>query len=371
MFFLDDYHVRLGNSMGARKPLVEFVQNSVGPNDLLAVMYPLTPIDAVSLTRDHQSVIRMLEQFEGRKFNYEPRNDIEQRYALYPAEVVERIRRQVALSALEGLSVKLGAFREGRKAVIVVSEGYTAVLPPQLRDPVASHARPGESQRDAIPTAGENSIIEDRADMAGQMDLQREMQDVFAAANRSNTALYTVDPRGLATGEFDINENVGLTAQQRLAASDAGHAARAGGRNRRPRHRQSQRPGAGDASRSSSTRAPTTCSATTRRRRRRTASSTRSRCGSSGPGTQVRARKGYWALTADETARATAPPKPGPPPAVSKALSSISEPTRGRFVRTWVGTSRGADGKTQAHVRVGTRCRRRPACGATRRRRSR
>ena len=43
------------------------------PNDLVAVMYPLSPLDAVTLTRDHQSVIRVLERFEGRKFNYEPR----------------------------------------------------------------------------------------------------------------------------------------------------------------------------------------------------------------------------------------------------------------------------------------------------------
>ena len=193
-----------------------------------------------SLTRDHQSVIRALEQFEGRKFNYEPRNATEQRYALYPAETVERIRRQVALSALEGLAVKLGALREGRKAVIVVSEGYTAVLPPQLRDPVAAMPGMGNPTR-RNPTAGENSIIEDRAEMAGQLDIQQEMQEVFNAANRSNTALYTVDPRGLATGEFDINENVGMTAQQQLAAPDAGHAARARRRNRRPRHRQSQR----------------------------------------------------------------------------------------------------------------------------------
>jgi VWFA-related protein len=127
VFFLDDYHVRLGNSMAARKPLIEFVQNSLGPNDLVAVMYPLSPLDAVTLTRDHQSIIRTLERFEGRKFNYEPRFPQEQRYQLYPAEVVERIRRQVSLSAIEGLSVKLGALREGRKAVIVVSEGYSAI----------------------------------------------------------------------------------------------------------------------------------------------------------------------------------------------------------------------------------------------------
>ena len=173
-------------------------------------MYPLTPIDAVTLTRDHQSVVRTLERFEGRKFNYEPRNSIEERYALYPAETVERIRRQVSLSALEGLSVKLGALREGRKAIVLVSEGFTSVLPPQLRDPVAAMPGMGNPNR-RNPNAGVGNINEDRADFLGQVDIQQEMRDVFNAANRSNTAIYSVDPRGLATGEFDINENVGLT----------------------------------------------------------------------------------------------------------------------------------------------------------------
>ena len=345
VFFLDDYHVRLGNSMGARKPLVEFVQNSVGPNDLLAVMFPLTPIDAVSLTRDHQSIIRTLERFEGRKFNYEPRNDIEQRYSLYPAEVVERIRRQVALSAIEGLSVKLGAFREGRKAVIVVSEGYTAVLPPQLRDPVASMPGVGNPAR-RNPTVGENSITEDRAEMSGQMDLQREMQDVFAAANRSNTALYTVDPRGLATGEFDINENVamgrsnsGLRQTQdtlRVLADETDGRAIV---NRNDLAR-AMRQIVVDSSAYyllgyNSSQAPQDGKFHEIKVRVKRS------------GTQVRARKGYWALTAAETVRATVTPKPGPPTAVSKALSTISEPARGRYVRSWVGTSRGSDGKTK------------------------
>jgi hypothetical protein len=113
------------------------------------------------------------------------------------------------LSALEGLSVKLGALREGRKAVIVVSEGFTAMLPPQLRDPVATMPGFGNPNR-RNPTAGDNSMLEDRAEFSGQLDVQQEMQDVFNAANRSNTALYTVDPRGLATGEFDIDQNVGF-----------------------------------------------------------------------------------------------------------------------------------------------------------------
>jgi VWFA-related protein len=345
VFFLDDYHVRLGNSMGARKPLVEFVQNSIGANDLLAVMYPLTPMDSVSLTRDHQSIVRILEKFEGRKYNYEPRNDIENRYALYPAEVVERIRRQVSLSAIQGLSVRLGALGEGRKAVIVVSEGYTALLPPQLRDPIATVPGLGNPNR-RNPTAGENSITEDRADMSAQMDLQREMEDVFAAANRSNTALYTVDPRGLATGEFDIDQNVGMRRSNEslrqtqdtlrvLADQTDGRAIV----NRNDLGRALKQIVVDSSAYYllgyNSTQAPQDGKFHEIKVRVKR------------PGAQVRARKGYWAMTATETARATAPPKPAAPPAVSKALSAISEPTRGRFVRTWIGHSRGTDGKTK------------------------
>ena len=151
VFFLDDYHVRLRNSLSVRKALVEFIQANVGPGDLLAVMYPLTPIDAVTLTRDHQSVIRALARFEGRKFNYQPRHAVEAQYAHYPPESIERVRRQVSLTALESLAVKLGVIREERKAVIVVSEGYTALLPPALRDPVAGVGEIGESRAGATP----------------------------------------------------------------------------------------------------------------------------------------------------------------------------------------------------------------------------
>jgi hypothetical protein len=64
-------------------------------------------------------------------------------------------------------------------------------------------------------------------------------------------------------------------------------------------------------------------------------------------GVQIRARKGYWALTAEETARATAPSRPGPPTAVQAALSSLTAASRGALVRTWVGTARGENGRTR------------------------
>ena len=182
--------------------------------------------------------------------------------------------------------------------------------------------------------------------MAGLLDIQQEMQEVFNAANRSNTALYTVDPRGLATGEFDINENVGLVRSgaslrqtqdtlRILAAETDGRAIV-----NRNDLAKAMKQIVTDSSAYyllgyNSTQAPQDGKFHEIKVRVKRS------------GTDVRARKGYWALTVAETARASAPAKPGPPPAVSRALSSISEPSRGRFVRTWVGTTRGPEGRTR------------------------
>lgn len=345
VFFLDDYNTRLGSSMAVRKPLVEFVQNQVGPNDLLGVMYPLSTLESVTLTRNHDAVLRALERFEGRKFNYEPRNDIEAKYALYPAEVVERIRRQVSLSALEGLSVKLGALREGRKAIVLVSEGYTAMLPPQMRDAIAGMPGFGNPNRNN-PTAGDNDINEDRARFSADIDVQRELQDVFDAANRSNTAIYAVDPRGLASGEFDITENVSIRTSANALRDTQDTlrvlAAETDGRAIVNRNDLSQ--GLQQIVRDSSfyylvgynsSQAPQDGKFHEIKVRIKR------------PGVQIRARKGYWALTSADAARATTAAKPGPPPAVSRALSALAQPGGARYARTWVGTSPGEGGKTR------------------------
>jgi VWFA-related protein len=345
VFFLDDYHVRLGNSMAARKPLSDFIRTQLAPSDLVAVMYPLTPLDAVVLTRNHEGVARVLEQFEGRKFNYEPRNPIESQYSHQPTEIVERVRRQVSLTALRGLSIKLGAFREGRKALVLVSEGYTALLPPQMRD--ASAQMPGLGNRNRYnPFAGENSMAEDRARNIAEFDMARELQDVFDAANRSNTSIYAVDPRGLSTGEFDISENVGMRlSQDALRSTMASIQTLAENTDGRAIvNRNDLAKGMEQIVRDSSayyllgynsTQAPADGKFHAIRVR------------SKRPGVQIRARKGYWALTPAETMRATAPSKPGPPPAVSKAIASITPVSGRRYVRTWFGTAPGDDGRTK------------------------
>ena len=76
-------------------------------------------------------------------------------YQRAPTEVVEEIRNQVVMTALRGLSVRLGSIREGRKSIIYVSEGLEAMLPPQMRSADASTGKLGNPQA-FNPLAGEN-----------------------------------------------------------------------------------------------------------------------------------------------------------------------------------------------------------------------
>ena len=82
-----------------RKPVIDFIANQLAPSDLATVMYPLTPVDAAVLTRNHQGIINAVEKFEGRKYNYEPVNAVEHGYVFkLTPDAIEMIRRQVTLT---------------------------------------------------------------------------------------------------------------------------------------------------------------------------------------------------------------------------------------------------------------------------------
>ena len=346
--FFDDYHVRFENAVRLRAALINFIYTQLGPSDLVSVMYPLTPLESVQMTRNHESIVATIERFEGRKYEYEPRNQFEQQYAYYPTSVVERIRNQVSLSGLRALVTHLGGLREGRKALILVSEGYTNYLPPQLRDRSALSGVGNPNQRN--PSAGDNRR-EDTLALFADMDIAVDLQAVFNAANRGNTAIYALDPRGLATSEFDFSQpTISFRTDARALQTTMGSlrmlAEQTDGR--AIVNRNDVGPGLRQMVRDSSTYYLIGYTST--------------QAPSDGKfheikvrvkrdGVRVRARKGYWALTADEVTRASAAAlDPGPPSEVEAALAALVEPRRGRFVRTWVGSARGDEGKTRVTV---------------------
>ena len=345
VFFLDDYHVRDTNAIRMRRDLVEFVETQLRPTDLVGVMYPLTPIMDMRLTRNHDQIVRALEAFEGVKYDYQPRNMYEHVYANFPTTTVELIRNDVSLSALKALAIHLGGLREGRKSVIVLSEGYSNYVPPQLRD-IDAMAGGFFNPARYDPLAGE-SRMEQTQQFFEMSYMRSELIYTADIANRNNTSFYMVDPRGLATGEFDSSQvPIDMRTDYRMLRElqDTLHVLADETDGRAIVNRNDLLPGLSQIVSDqsgyyllgyTSSAAPTDgefheIEVEVLR-----------------DDVRVRARKGYYALTAENAARMLAPPKPEPPRAVDTALATLAEPRRGRYVRTWVGARRGDGGRTE------------------------
>ncbi|OFV94085.1 MAG: hypothetical protein A3G76_07655 [Acidobacteria bacterium RIFCSPLOWO2_12_FULL_65_11] len=329
--FLDDYHVRRLNGPSVGDQLATFIETTLGPSDMVGVMSPLQPVSSIRMTRNRAAVAQAVRGFVGRKYDYTPRNDLERQYSQQCAAIVERIRSQVSLSAIRGLVTHMGSLKEGRKALILVSEGFTYNLPFQIlaRDPNCTSVTP---QATTIPFAN--------------ADMQKDLQEVYDTANRNNVAIYTVDPRGLAVSEFDIEQSVqGQIDRDFLSATlDS------------LRTLSEQTDGRALVNRNNLGAGMTQIVRDTSEYYLLGYNSTQS--ASDGKfheikvrvkrsGVQVRARKGYWALTAADTARALAPPAPPPSKAVDSALALINQPADARVIRTWIGMSRGENGRTK------------------------
>jgi VWFA-related protein len=344
ILLLDDYHVRRGNDLAVRRPLVDFVQNQLAAQDMVAIMYPLTPVSALTFTRNRDSMISAINHFEGRKGVYDPRNEFEERYAYYPAQTVENIRNDVTMGALKGAAVKLGGMREGRKSIIFVSEGFTSTLPAQLNDPVAALPRIGNRSQPGVDAT--NPRMESQK-FFDSTDLISRLREAFDTVNRNNCSIYAVDPRGLAAFEYDINQGVGLTTDRanltqsidtlRVLADNTDGRAIVNRNDLAAGMKQIMRDASGYYLLGyTSSSAPTdgkfhTIDVRVKR-----------------SGVDVRARKGYWAYTTEDVARATAAPKAGPPPEISHALNAIAEPAgSGHAARFWIGTDQASAGQSR------------------------
>ena len=283
VILLDDLHMSNGGAVRARPALERFVTREVGPSDLIALTTPLAPTSTIGFTRDKSSVLSRIQKFL-------PRPVDGPEIMGSPAEV-SQVRNEVTMSSLKGLAIHLGTLREGRKAILLVSEGF------------------GLEAREF-----------------------GDMSSVLEAANRNNTAIYTLDPRGLSfandswtqdtlrtladntDGRAIVNTNDFDAGLQQVVRDLSAYYL------------------IGYTSNASQTADGRFHEIKVRVKR---------------PGLQARARKGYWAPTAEERAREMAPAKPEAPAGVTRARSTIAEAPRGMTIRTWLGTSRGDRGRTR------------------------
>lgn len=172
IIFWDDYHIgQMTPALLGREALTDFVRNAFGPTDLVALMDPLTPLDAIRFTRDRGALADQIHTLKGRMGVYLPPRSALEEGQLYGGRDPEMLRAQVTASALEGTVLFLRSIREGRKAILFVSQDI---------GPIGGRGPSGISEK------------------YGWMD------KAIRLANDSNTAIYTLDPRGFTGSMSDV-----------------------------------------------------------------------------------------------------------------------------------------------------------------------
>ncbi|HWT45293.1 MAG TPA: VWA domain-containing protein [Vicinamibacterales bacterium] len=285
VIFWDEYHIgQFEPAIRGRAALTDLVLNAFGPTDLVAVTDQLTPSDAIELTRDRRALAETVAKLTGRRGVYLPPRSAMEEAQLYRASNIEGLRSQVSRSALEATVGFLGTIKEGRKAVLLVTEDF--------------------------------------GPMGGPADQADWLRDFIRQANQNNTAVYTFDPRSLGlmngvlmsvsadTGAEGVRSNAPAKRLLQMVTENSAFYLLGYSSSRNPAdgkfHKIDVRVDR--------------------------------------PGIDVHARRGYFAPTLSEIASARASAaRAEAPPEVSHALSTLVESPEEFDGDLWVGTEPGAD----------------------------
>ena len=105
--YLDEYFVSPANTATVRAALHRFVDEDLGPRDLVAVVRPLESLLKIRLTRDHAALHQAIDKFEGRRGDYEPRTAFERNTIVADRGRADSQRAQTTWSSLNALALHL------------------------------------------------------------------------------------------------------------------------------------------------------------------------------------------------------------------------------------------------------------------------
>ncbi len=208
------------------RALVTFLDQLIGPDDLVGVFRPEMPVNTLAFTRRPASFMDfLLSGGEWQKrFLEGDLDDTERKYDVcyaashqdFVPKMIARRRELLALDGLGSLVAHLQTLREGRKAVVVISEGWRLFSPDNSlsqpdRDqmpgpPPVTIGGTGQPTLGSDPRNGNVMRSECERDrmMLARIDNEKRFQQLLQDANRANVTFYSVDPRGL-TPESTFN----------------------------------------------------------------------------------------------------------------------------------------------------------------------
>jgi len=239
--YLDTEQVSVEGSHAIKEPLIDLMTRMMGPDDLVGVMTPTMSPSQITFGRRTRIIEEGLRQNWpwGRRDSIVPddREDLYRgcyppanRYDTNPSQLAKamaiRRKERMVLDSLYDLVRHMGAIREGRTAVITVSDGWALYRPdPSLtiprKDDHGNNADPIPGAPPPVGVGGGGTLTSrphnnppdpggDRTDCErdlmelAMMDDEKYFRDLFGEANRANVSFYPIDPRGLPVFDTPI-----------------------------------------------------------------------------------------------------------------------------------------------------------------------
>jgi VWFA-related protein len=205
---LDANHVPAENTALVKRAARQFIQRNIGANDIAAVVLAQTGSrdDNREFTSSKATLSAAIEKFAGEKLrskaltvrdyaisregtNFDPLRDSRDPFA------VERAAKaRATLDTLRRVSQYMSGIHGRRKAVVLFSEGMDF----NIEDTIGPRNTSGFGMAgDGLtPNPVTNSSPNEAMHAS---NIVAEMQIMFEAASRANVAIYSVDPRGVAS----------------------------------------------------------------------------------------------------------------------------------------------------------------------------
>jgi VWFA-related protein len=221
LFFVDDLHMQFQNSGRVRELFKKIQNNLIHEGDLFGIVSSGPSSIAQDMTYDRKRFDEAIKKIAGS--------------GLKPSEIIQRgtgsegptelrYNAHVAFSTMEEALNNLEKVHNRRKALVWVSEGYD-FNPFQdsrlgLRDPSSPFLQNqsnslvnNQDNGDGTSNNGANDPLiqqQKQSETFSDAELAYELAEITRSANRANTTIYTIDPRGLVAGS-DIDETVDPT----------------------------------------------------------------------------------------------------------------------------------------------------------------
>ena len=237
VIFLDIEHVNVVGSHDMKEPLIDFMNRVMSDDDLVGIMTPEMGPQQMTFARKTDVIERGLrENWAWGRRDSVGLDDREKLYDMcYPpiagvdssaqSELVKtmmaRRRERIVLDSLADLTHYMEAIRDGRTAVITVSDGWVLYGPdPSMLNPrkipiIGTNADPlpGTPPPVGVGAGGTLTKRPENADRPDQMECDKDryalanlddanhFRNIVGEANRANVSFYTIDPRGLAASD--------------------------------------------------------------------------------------------------------------------------------------------------------------------------